>query len=68
MTESVVYVPLSEETLSFVEKFKKADEDIDTFLRRLLEEKIYQKDIEIVQLEKMKELWDNKSDEAWNNL
>jgi len=68
MASNMVYVPLSEETLTFIEKLKSTSEDIDTFLKKLLGERIYQEDIELMQAEKMKELWDNETDEIWNNI
>ena len=36
------------------------------FIKRLIEKFIFQQDIELVQLEKMKELWDNEEDDIWN--
>jgi hypothetical protein len=39
---------------------------VQDFIKRLIEDFIFQQDIELVQLEKMKELRDNEEDDIWN--
>jgi hypothetical protein len=64
----VVYIPLSQDTISKIEKLKNKDEGIKEFIEKLVEEKIMVKEVSTLQIEKMKELWDNEEDEIWNNL
>ena len=63
-----VYIPISKELLETIENFKEKEESVQDFIERLLETFSFQKDIEILQTEKMKELWDNEEDEVWDHL
>ncbi len=38
------------------------------FLRRLIENFIFQRDMEQAQMEKMRELWDNEEDMIWEKM
>jgi hypothetical protein len=66
--EEVVYIPLSQDTISKTERLKNKDEGVKEFIEKLVEEKIMTKEAFALQIEKMKELWDNEEDEIWNNL
>ena len=58
--------PISQELIITIEKLKEKNETMHDFIKRLIEKFIFQQDIELVQLEKMKELWDNEEDDIWN--
>jgi predicted transcriptional regulator len=64
----VVYIPLSQDTISKIERLKNKDEEVKEFIEKLVEEKIMAKEVYTLQIEKMKELWNNEEDEIWNNL
>ena len=64
----VVYIPLSQDTISKIERLKTKNEGVGEFIERLVEEKIMAKEVYTLQIEKMKELWNNEEDEIWNNL
>ncbi len=64
----VVYIPLSQDIISKIERLKNKDEEVKEFIEKLVEEKIMAKEVSALQIEKMKELWDNEEDEIWNNL
>ena len=57
---------LKDKEYSEIEKLKEKNETMQDFIKRLIEKFIFQQDIELVQLEKMKELWDNEEDDIWN--
>ena len=62
----IAYIPISQELIITIEKLKEKNETVQDFIKRLIENFIFQQDMELVQLEKMKELWDNKEDDIWN--
>jgi len=62
----IAYIPISHELIITIEKLKEKNETVQDFIKRLVENFIFQQDIELVQLEKMKELWDNEEDDIWN--
>jgi len=64
----IVYIPLSQDTISKIERLKTKNEGVGEFIERLVEEKIMAKEVYTLQIEKMKELWNNEEDEIWNNL
>jgi hypothetical protein len=64
--EDIAYIPISQELIITIEKLKEKNETVQDFIKRLVEDFIFQQDIELVQLEKMKELWDNEEDDIWN--
>ena len=64
--EDIAYIPISQELIITIEKLKEKNETTQDFIKRLIEKFIFQQDIELVQLEKMKELWDNEEDDIWN--
>jgi hypothetical protein len=64
--EDIAYIPISQELIITIEKLKEKNETVQDFIKRLIEDFIFQQDIELVQLEKMKELWDNEEDDIWN--
>ena len=64
--EDIAYIPISQELIITIEKLKEKNETMQDFIKRLIEKFIFQQDIELVQLEKMKELWDNEEDDIWN--
>jgi len=64
--EDIAYIPISQELIITIEKLKEKNETVQDFIKRLIEKFIFQQDIELVQLEKMKELWDNEEDDIWN--
>ena len=66
--EDVAYIPLSQELIMTIEQLKEKNESIQDFLKRLIEDFIFQQDIELAQLEKMKELWDNEEDSIWDKM
>ncbi len=68
MTEDITYIPLSQETLATIQKLKKEDESIQDFIKRVIENFLLQEDVESAQLEKMKELWDNKENDIWEKM
>ena len=64
--EDIAYIPISQELIITIEKLKEKNETVQDFIKRLVGDFIFQQDIELVQLEKMKELWDNEEDDIWN--
>lgn len=63
-----VYIPISKELLETIESFKKKEESVQDFIERMLETFSLQKDVELLQAEKMEELWNNEEDSVWDNL
>lgn len=63
-----IYIPLSEETVAFLEQLRKKKEDWDSFIRRYFQNQLWEQDWDKIQNEKMKELWDNDHDEIWNSI
>jgi len=66
--EDIAYIPLPQELIMTIQQLKEENESVQDFLKRLIEDFIFQQDIELAQLEKMKELWDNEEDDIWNKL
>ncbi len=66
--EDIAYIPLSQELIMTIEQLKGKNESVQDFLKRLIEDFIFQQDIELSQLEKMKELWDNEEDSIWDKM
>ncbi len=66
--EDIAYIPLSQELIMTIEQLKGKNESVQDFLKRLIEDFIFQQDIELAQLEKMKELWDNEEDSIWDKM
>jgi len=66
--EDIAYIPLPQELIIMIEQLKEKNESIQDFLKRLIEDFIFQQDIELAQLEKMKELWDNEEDSIWDKM
>jgi len=64
----VIYVPLSQEIVSKIGQLKSKNEKIEEFIERLVEEQFLMKETNQIQLEKMKELWDNEEDNIWDKL
>jgi len=65
MNENIVYIPIKESTYFQLQSIKNKNENINEFLDSLLSERIFFQDMNSLQSEKMKELWDNKDDEEW---
>lgn len=65
---NTIYIPLSEETVAFLEQLRKKKEDWDSFIRRYFKNQFWEQDWDKIQNEKMRELWDNDHDEIWNSL
>ena len=65
---NMVYIPLSEETVAFLEQLRKKQEDWDSFIRRYFENRLWEQDWHNIQKEKMKELWENEYDEIWDSV
>jgi len=65
MNENIVYIPIKESTYFQLQSIKNKNENINEFLDSLLSERIFFQDMNCLQSEKMKELWDNKDDEEW---
>jgi hypothetical protein len=65
---NTVYIPLSEETVALMEQLRKQKEDWDSFIRRYFQNQLLEQDWEMIQNEKMKELWDNEYDEIWDGI
>ncbi len=66
--EDIVYIPLSQETYITINSLKKENEPIQDFIKRLIEDYIIKRDIELIQREKMIELWDNEEDKIWEKI
>ncbi len=66
--EDITFVPLSQELVMTIQKLKDKNETIQDFIKRLIEDFILKQDVELIQLEKMKELWDNKEDTIWDKI
>lgn len=66
--EDIVYIPLSQETFMTINSLKKENEPIQDFIKRLIEDYIIKRDIELIQREKMIELWDNEEDKIWEKI
>ncbi len=66
--EDIAYIPLPQELIMTIEQLKEENESVQDFLKRLIEDFIFQQDIELAQLEKMKELWDNEEDSIWDRM
>ena len=64
----VVYLPVDQELLVLLEHLREDSESVQDVIKRLVEEKLFLRDFDALQAEKMKELWDNEDDEIWNNL
>ena len=61
-------IPISQEIISEIEKIKKKDETIQDVINKILEEYLFQREVHLLQLEKMKELWDNEADGVWEKV
>ena len=68
MMEDIAYIPISQELIITIEKLKGKQETIQDFIKRLIEEFAFQQDIELAQLEKMEELWNNEEDNIWDKM
>ncbi len=68
MNKAFVYIPLSQETYITINSLKKENEPIQDFIKRLIEDYIIKRDIELIQREKMIELWDNEEDKIWEKI
>ncbi|HEC92282.1 MAG TPA: hypothetical protein ENI51_04715 [Candidatus Atribacteria bacterium] len=68
MMEDIAYIPISQELIMTIEKLKEKQETVQDFIKRLIEEFAFQQDIELAQLEKMRELWNNEEDNIWDNM
>jgi len=68
MIEDIAYIPISQELIMTIEKLKGKQETVQDFIKRLIEEFVFQQDIELAQLEKMTELWDNEEDNIWDDM
>ena len=66
--EDITYIPISQELIMTIEKLKEKQESVQDFIKRLIEEFAFQQDIELAQLEKMRELWNNEEDNIWDNM
>ncbi|MCD6213411.1 MAG: hypothetical protein J7J46_00360 [Candidatus Desulfofervidus sp.] len=66
--EDIAYIPISQELIMTIEKLKEKQETVQDFIKRLIEEFAFQQDIELAQLEKMRELWNNEEDNIWDNM
>ena len=66
--EDIVYIPISQELIMTIEKLKEKQETVQDFIKKLIEEFAFQQDIELAQLEKMRELWNNEEDNIWDNM
>ncbi len=66
--EDIAYIPISQELIMTIEKLKEKNETVEDFIKKLIEDFLFQQDIELVQLEKMKELWNNKEDKVWEKM
>jgi len=68
MMEDIAYIPISQELIMTIEKLKEKQETVQDFIKRLIEKFAFQQDIELAQLEKMRELWNNEEDNIWDNM
>ncbi|GAB6163296.1 hypothetical protein JCM12298_24560 [Desulfothermus naphthae] len=68
MMEDIAYIPISQELIMTIEKLKEKQETVQDFIKRLIEEFAFQQDIELAQLEKMRELWNNEEDNIWDSM
>ena len=68
MMEDIAYIPISQELIMTIEKLKEKQETVQDFIKKLIEEFAFQQDIELAQLEKMRELWNNEEDNIWDNM
>ena len=59
----VVYLPVDQELLAILEHLREDSETVQDVIKRLAEEKLFLRDFEALQTEKMKELWDNEVEE-----
>ena len=66
--EDIAYIPISQELIMTIEKLKEKQETVQDFIKRLIEKFAFQQDIELAQLEKMRELWNNEEDNIWDNM
>ncbi|GAB6887856.1 hypothetical protein JCM13304A_13540 [Desulfothermus okinawensis JCM 13304] len=66
--QDIGYIPLSQDLIMIINCLKKDDETMQDFLRRLIENFIFQRDMEQAQMEKMRELWDNEEDMIWEKM
>ncbi len=66
--EDIAYIPISQELIMTIEKLKEKQETVQDFIKRLIEEFAFQQDIELAQLEKMRELWNNEEDNIWDSM
>ncbi len=64
----IVYIPLSQEIFTTINSLKKENEPIQDFIKRFIEDYIIKRDIELIQREKMIELWDNEEDKIWEKI
>ncbi len=64
----VVYLPVDQELLALLEHLRENSETIQDVIKRLAEEKLFLRDFETLQAEKMRELWDNEHDKIWDSL
>ena len=51
-----------------MEQLRKQKEDWDSFIKRYFQNQLLEQDWEIIQNEKMKELWDNEYDKIWDGI
>ncbi len=66
--EDIAFIPLPQQLIMTIEQLREENETIQVFLERLIKNFIFQQDIELAQLEKMEELWDNEEDNIWDKM
>ena len=63
-----VCISLPRETILKIQMLKSRDEKVEDFIEKLVEEQFMMKEINLLQAEKMEELWDNEKDAVWDSL
>ena len=57
-----VCISLPRETILKIQMLKSRDEKVEDFIEKLVEEQFMMKEINLLQAEKMEELWNNELD------
>ena len=60
----MTYLPISEKTLALIENLKPENKTLEEWLKEIFEELKEKKDFQNIQIQKMKELWEN--DSVWD--
>ena len=63
-----VCISLPRETILKIQMLKSKGEKVEDFIEKLVEEQFMMKEINLLQAEKMEELWNNEKDAVWDSL